>query len=146
MSTIRKFYDLDIDQTSTPSPEAKGLPQKEELLNLLRVGKDTAINIPDPFAGVSIPNHISDIPPEAKGTLTAMQMLIKQLKETRKQCIPEFIDGIDYAILEASSFLEVERSNIIDARLSVTGLNHASPTDDKNFQEAELYYNTKYNQ
>lgn len=74
---------------------------------------------------------------------TAMQQLIATFKEIEK-------DGYNItptaAISLATELLEVERKQIIDARLSVTGLNHASPTDDNSLQEAEGYFNKTYNQ
>lgn len=39
-----------------------------------------------------------------------------------------------------------EHEQIVEARLSVTGLNHASPTDDNSIEEAEQYYSSKYEQ
>ena len=39
-----------------------------------------------------------------------------------------------------------EKQQIIKARLSVTGLNHASPTDDNSLQDAENYFTQKYEQ
>ena len=37
-----------------------------------------------------------------------------------------------------------ERKMLVEARLSVTGLNHASPTDDNSLEEAEQYFDNKF--
>lgn len=45
---------------------------------------------------------------------------------------------------KATELLAKEREQIINARLSVTGLNHASPTDDNNLKDAETYFTNTY--
>lgn len=106
---------------STPSPEAKHRSSFEEMDENTRQTQ----------------------PPSSEGKDTAMQMLIKWIQE--EEAYDSELTPFEI-IKKATELLEVEKRNIIDARLSVTGLNHASPTDDKNLEEAELYYKTKYNQ
>jgi hypothetical protein len=48
-------------------------------------------------------------------------------------------------LLWTTELLTKEREDIIDAILSVTGLNHRSPTDDDNLKKAEEYYKTTFN-
>lgn len=75
--------------------------------------------------------------------MTAMQELIEWIEEQReKHLIPT-----PYQIqVKAQDLLAKEREQIVEARLSVTGLNHASPTDDNSLEEAEQYYLYKYEQ
>ena len=52
--------------------------------------------------------------PQEKET-TAVSQLIDELKETLKECQPEFSIGIKHSILKASAYLEIERQQIEDA-------------------------------
>ena len=73
-------------------------------------------------------------------TKTAMQELVAWMKQPD---FGYFESELDDKIQE---LLAKERQQIIEARLSVTGLNHASPTDDNSLQDAENYFTQKYEQ
>lgn len=80
---------------------------------------------------------------------TALQELISRLNNIHTDEDPsehhsEYIDAINRCRHIATELLEKEKQQIINARISVTGLNHASPTDDKNLEEAEKYYNDNF--
>jgi hypothetical protein len=75
-----------------------------------------------------------------------LQVVVADLKDAvsgtdqygYRSAMENVIKGID------AQMLETERQQIIDARISVTGLNHASPTDDNSLEDAEQYYSNKY--
>jgi len=89
---------------------------------------------------------------------SAMQELIERLEKTNQEYYAKWkaAKGKDkdqwnhamsvqtISVINAKSLLPKERQQIINARLSVTGLNHASPTDDKNLEDAEQYYNQTF--
>jgi len=76
--------------------------------------------------------------------MTAMQQFIQWYEDYRK----EHLANPNYFQIKnkATSLLPVEKQQIVDARISVTGLNHASPTDDNSLEDAEKYYNDKFTQ
>ena len=66
---------------------------------------------------------------------------------TLKKWVDDNYPNFGKADIEAKidEMIEDEKQQIIDARISVTGLNHASPIDDNSLQDAEDYFNSKYN-
>lgn len=87
-------------------------------------------------------------------TKTAMQELVEHVEKRMSElnqtntvenvCRMAFYDVI--AHIKADDLFAKEKNQIIEARLSVTGLNHASPTDDNSLQDAENYFTQKYEQ
>jgi hypothetical protein len=75
---------------------------------------------------------------------TAMQDLIKGLKVDveLKFLKQKDVDRIIWYI--ETYHIPTEKQQIIDARISVTGLNHESPTDCNSLKDAETYYNQTY--
>ena len=82
--------------------------------------------------------------PFKPGEEYSLDEIVKKFETARRQLMNTAL--FNAVIVAAKNLLEKEKQTIISARLSVTGLNHASPTEDTNMKDAEDYYNQTYSQ